>query len=199
MLSKVVKIFSLLTLVSVVNANAAAEPYLRGGLMGTKLEDSSVDSQTAGNLGNINYKTGVGATAAIGLPINTNIAFEAEYVHQQTDANNFSGTKISGTFKNNAAMGNLMVDFAPRSSISPYVGAGAGYANIGDGSYNQNVFAYQAMAGINVHASQNVTVYTGYRYFATNPLSVNYQDGVYDKTKFTYASHNVEAGLKLGF
>lgn len=194
----ILKIAGILVAVS-FNANAADSYYLKAGLMGTKLEDSEVESELLGKLGDVGYDTGFGANAALGMRLNSNVALEAEFLHQESDVNNVNGTPISGSFEANAVMANAVIDFLPGESISPYVGGGVGMANLTDGDYDDDVFAYQAFAGLNFKVGEKAAIYTGYRYFATEDLEVDYNDGVFEKTTFPYASHNVEAGFKLNF
>jgi OmpA-OmpF porin, OOP family len=86
--------------------------------------------------------------------------------------NVFSNT--SGRLRQLAVMANLLYDFAPGATITPYVGAGAGISFL-DPAINQcdlcsTQFAYQAILGLGWNIDQNFRVNLDGRYHGTtNP------------------------------
>ena len=96
--------------------------------------------------------------------------------------------------------------FGPGGPWKPYLGAGIGYAKasldistsgtkIMDDS--DNVFAYQAMAGVGYMVSASTTIYGGHKYFATeNPY---FTDVLGIESESEVSSHNIEVGVRFGF
>lgn len=85
-------------------------------------------------------------------------------------------------------------------SCAPISGEPSSLAFMANGYYDSDtfsdadddVFAYQAMVGLGFAASDAVTLQLGYRYFAT-------EDPTFFGTEFEYATHNLEAGIRIGF
>jgi outer membrane protein OmpA-like peptidoglycan-associated protein len=71
-------------------------------------------------------------------------------------------------------LANLLYDFAPGSTITPYVGAGAGVGFVdGSSSLNSTVFAYQGIVGLGWNVDTNFRVNLDGRYYGTSNPSVN--------------------------
>jgi opacity protein-like surface antigen len=72
-----------------------------------------------------------------------------------------------------SAMANLLYDFTPGSTITPYVGAGAGVAFVdGDGSLSSTQFAYQGIIGLGWNVDTNFRVDLDGRYYGTSNPTV---------------------------
>jgi OmpA-OmpF porin, OOP family len=97
-------------------------------------------------------------------------------------SNNGSGTANFGNiFSNNrgrieqvSVMANLLYDFLPGATVTPYIGAGAGIAFvdpfINGCSLCSTQFAYQGILGVGWNATQNFRVNLDVRYYGTtNP------------------------------
>ena len=97
-------------------------------------------------------------------------------------SNNGAGTANFGNiFSNNrgrieqvSVMANLLYDFLPGATVTPYIGAGAGIAFvdpfINGCSLCSTQFAYQGIVGVSWNASQNFRVNLDVRYYGTtNP------------------------------
>lgn len=120
---------------------------------------------------------------------------EAELVFRR---NNIKTDGLNGEVDSLAGMANAYYDFTSLNMpVVPYVGAGAGYAQI-DPSVNDgiNVFAYQFMGGLSYPFSQNASAVLGYRYFATSDME-DKTPGM--KLKANYETHNAELGMRIGF
>ena len=62
---------------------------------------------------------------------------------------------------------------------------------------SDNVFAYQAMAGVGYMVSASTTIYGGHKYFATeNPY---FTDVLGIESESEVSSHNIEVGVRFGF
>ncbi len=97
-------------------------------------------------------------------------------------SNNGSGTanfgnifsNVSGRIEQVSVMANLLYDFLPGATVTPYIGAGAGIAfadaYINGCSLCSTQFAYQGIVGVGWNASQNFRVNLDVRYYGTtNP------------------------------
>ncbi|MFI4999347.1 MAG: OmpA family protein [Reyranellales bacterium] len=73
-------------------------------------------------------------------------------------------------------LANLLYDFAPASTITPYVGAGAGVGFVdGNSSLSSTVFAYQGIVGLGWNVDQNFRVNLDGRYYGTSNPQMNGQ------------------------
>jgi opacity protein-like surface antigen len=82
---------------------------------------------------------------------------------------------VNGQINQVSAMANLLYDFAPGATITPYIGAGAGLAFVdpslaGGCTMCSTQFAYQAILGLGFNVSQNFRIDLDGRYYGTtNP------------------------------
>ena len=144
--------------------------------------------------GDVSLKTGWIAGAKLGYltpATNRILAVELEYNHIGNDSDTgktytFEGVSfhLDSSIKIDALMLNLMGRY-PEGRFHPYIGAGAGYANVAiddvrwsSGAYTANnssgskgVFAYQFLVGIDFDITSNWFVGLGYKYFAANKAS----------------------------
>lgn len=114
-----------------------------------------------------------------------------------------------------AMMVNTFFDLHNESPITPYLGGGIGVAklNLSDAkgvdattgalnyhvfhSDDDNVFAYQVGAGVEVGLSRHLSLDMGYRYFATSRASFN-KDWP-NTTALKFQSHNAAVALRVKF
>jgi opacity protein-like surface antigen len=131
------------------------------------------------------YKSGYNAGGRLGYQSNP-LRYELEYTYLKANAKKFDvnyvqQTNVTGYTSGNLLMANVYYDFPDMlPSISPYLGAGIGYAYIqatlnGTGtnttSYfraTDNSFAYQGTAGITYNFAENYAINMAYRYVATD-------------------------------
>ena len=70
-------------------------------------------------------------------------------------------------------LANLLYDFAPGSTITPYIGAGAGVGLVdGDSSLGSTQFAYQGILGLGWNVDTNFRVNLDGRYYGTSNPSI---------------------------
>jgi len=122
------------------------------------------------------------------------IELEYNYLHNNFDlAKNILGPlnyDLEGKVNMNALMLNVLARY-PNGIFHPYIGAGAGYANVDVddhvvsisgspvfilGGGNQNVFVYQVMAGFDVDVTKNIIVSVGYKYI--EPQKISYDSNI---------------------
>lgn len=114
-----------------------------------------------------------------------------------------------------AMMVNGFFDLHNESPVAPYVGGGIGLASVhlsdtrgvdaNAGTLNNhvfrsdddNVFAYQAGAGIEVSLNKRLSLDLGYRYFGTSRAS--FRNDWPNSTELKLESHNAAVGLRLRF
>jgi opacity protein-like surface antigen len=90
-------------------------------------------------------------------------------------------------------LANLLYDFAPGSTITPYIGAGAGVGFVdGTGSLSSTVFAYQGILGLGWNVDTNFRVNLDGRYYGTSNPSMN---GV----GWSNSNFSVMLGLQIKF
>ena len=206
---------------SVFAAEAQAErqwPQWYVGLSGgpTFLDDSDISGAATGN---VNYES-VGGFGALALgytpPVSmqpfSNMRFEVQlgYHRNEIDSAVLGGTPVANPRDGMDVftyMGNMYYDVRNSSTVTPYIGGGAGGARVslsknsglGNTGSNDNVFAYQFMGGLSYAPTylHNVEWVLGYRYFAmqdpefrTATTALKIED---------YRTHNVEVGGRFKF
>jgi len=113
-----------------------------------------------------------------------------------------------------AVMGNIFFDLHNPSPVTPYLGAGVGFAALhqsdtfgtstafGDRqllyqSDDDSVFAYQAGAGLEIALSSMLSLDLSYRYFRTSRASFNEDTNIDNELRFE--SHNGAVGIRVKF
>lgn len=182
-------------------AQAAANPYVSASAGLALLSSSDVEGSFVTE---IDYKSGYAVNGAFGLDGGI-YRLEGAIGYQVNDWDEVNGAEIPDDVDAEISilsfMANGYVDIEmPTAMVTPYLMAGAGVANVdfdaedvvGD-SDGDTVFAYQFGAGVGIGATPNVTLDLGYRYFATGDVSPD------EDVDVTIASHNIMAGVRVGF
>lgn len=182
------------------NANALeVNPYV-----GAKLRyvDMSTDVSEEDFKFDVDDKV-VGGSLAVGTAFKTAngaIRTELEY-NRNEDAEKTHYSIIKLEVETQSVMLNGYYDFDTGTKLTPYVGAGIGYAKVKgtlyvsgvkDGSIDDNNFAWQAGFGAGYALTDKVTFDTGYRY-------VDYGDFTEDSVKVDTSAHELYAGLRYSF
>mgnify|MGYP002629316683 CR=1 FL=1 len=99
-------------------------------------------------------------------------------------------SNVSGRIEQLSVLANLLYDFAPGATITPYVGAGAGIA-FADAAINgcslcSTQFAYQGIVGIGWNVDQNFRINLDGRYYGTTSPGA-------------YQNNNISAMLSLTY
>lgn len=160
------------------------------------------------------FGTGYGFSASLGYAPPAKRGFlhhvrvEGEVAYRTSDIDNIA-TVGRGTVRNFAAMANAFYDFKNASFVTPYVGLGFGVAQLKlEDNLTLNALdetdlvpAYQIMAGLSYDPKPQpfATLHLGYRFFnaMSDPGFRNATTGL--KSKYEYATHAVELGLRLNF
>ncbi len=145
-------------------------------------------------LGNSVYpQTGFAAGGVIGYDfVGPRIELEGVYRNNQHGVG-FPGRAVSNQIGQLGILANLLYDFAPGSTITPYVGAGAGVAFVdSDSSLGSTQFAYQGIVGLGWNVDTNFRVNLDGRYYGTTNPSVG-------GTTWNNNNFSVMLGLQIKF
>lgn len=192
-------------------AYSAEGPYVSGNLGLALANDSDLSDPTG--TGTIEFDKGMAFGVAAGYNFG-NTRMEGEISYQKNDydklslsapgVGSFSGLNIDGDATSTAFLVNGYYDFKNQSSVTSFISAGVGIAKIdvsaisvpGIGtitsSADDTVFAYQIGAGVGFAVNEKVSIDLKYRYFATS-------DPDFEGTEAEYSSHNIYAGIRIGF
>lgn len=149
------------------------------------------------------------------------LSFEFEYSYLNPDVDRTvlpdagtGYTAIEGDVKLNNFMFNTIAKY-PKGRFHPYVGLGLGFSILDVSisttstepypNYDDTVFAWQMLVGVDIDLTNNFSIDMGYRYFATESGSdrkyyydyYNYYE--YYDTHFDYKTSMVTLGLKYRF
>ncbi len=189
---------------------AAKGPFV--GIMGgvNFTNDQDISGTGVGINRNVDTDTGWAVMPSIGYRYGNGIRTEFELGYRSNDIDSVSGS-AAGTGEINAksAMLNLLYDVDTGSRVMPYIGGGIGYAQVDyDGvgpvgvgvnrvNDDDNVFAYQGIAGLSYWVNETVEVAAEYRYFATQDPDFRTSAGV--AVEGEYDSHAALIGLRWNF
>lgn len=127
---------------------------------------------------------------AAGWYVNDNIRMELEGAYRTND---FETGGRSDTWN---TMLNAYWDFHNSSSITPYLGFGAGWAfnKLKDTASDDkdNGFTYQAIAGASIDMTDSLALTVDYRFVDTDKFK-------YTAGDFDYRAHEVHGGLRYSF
>ena len=209
-ISKLLLSASVFILPLTANATDAGKYYT--SITGEYTVSANADgSITDGNVtlpGSIDYKNGIGSLAAIGYYFNDNIHAELEVGYRKFNGDTTSVT-ISGVKytvdssdvdpKALSTMANIFYDIPTGTKFTPYLGAGSGWVHEQDGG--ANALGYQGMVGVNYKLTNNSTIFTGYRYFATTDFKNEYNiAGIGSVTeKASVQAHAIDVGYRFSF
>ncbi|WP_448206207.1 OmpA family protein [Azospirillum sp. sgz302134] len=188
-------------------AMAATEGFYVGAGAGVNwTRDSDFRFENTGIGAKSDYKLGgigdlsAGYATAYGLRAEAEFAWRWRNAIDSTESSSRALNGAGGKASSIAFMGNLLYDINTGTPFTPYIGAGAGIAQIdqklGNFSDKDWQFAYQGIAGVAYNFTDNLALTLDYRYFAT--LDPKYDFGG-TTVKGEYANHTILAGLRYTF
>ena len=186
-------------------AHSATGPYISGNLGLAIPSDSDIENTVL----TLESDSGLAFGVAIGQGFSGNLRLEAELAYQKNDLDKASvsglgSAVIDGDTSNTALLLNGYYDFKNESAFTPFISAGIGMAKVevsnivlpgvglATSSDDDTVFAYQIGAGLGYAINEKVSLDVKYRYFATS-------DPEFELTSAEYSSHNIYAGIRVGF
>ena len=143
---------------------------------------------TEGYSGELSFDGGWILGVAIGTSMESyRLEGEFEYRSSDVEAEGISG---NDTLKTLSLMLNGYYDFQTDATITPYIGAGIGFAKHDIVDEDDTVFAYQATIGAAWAVSATMDLDFAYRYFAT-------ADPDFGGVELDYDSHNFTVGIRF--
>jgi len=141
----------------------------------------------------VSPQTGFAAGGVIGYDfVGPRVEIEGVYRNNQLNFG-FPGRAISNQVGQLGILANLLYDFSPGSTITPYIGAGAGVAFVdGDASLGSTQFAYQGIVGLGWNVDTNFRVNIDGRYYGTTNPSVG-------GTSWSNNNLSIMLGLQIKF
>lgn len=162
---------------------------------------SDADTRIGGVGSDIEYDPGFGLLGQVGGTLPYNFRLEAELGWRRNDVDALGGASAGGDINLLSLMGNLYYDIPTGTAFTPYIGAGLGGAHAmldAPGIDDENdVWAYQGIAGVDYRISEALSLKADYRYFATDDFDVRAANGSAVETE--YASHNIMIGFTYRF
>jgi opacity protein-like surface antigen len=181
--------------------------YVTGSGGGGVLEDFDITEQGTGNRFRANPIAGFSVSGAAGVDFGL-IRVEGEVFYNHNELDDLGGFfgPFDGDVQALAGMANLYLDIPTGIGFTPFIGGGIGFAEVdadldaGGGSFlndTDNGFAWQLRAGIAVAIFPYTDLTFGYRYFATDDLSMTNATGSVEVEGLR--SHIGEIGLRITF
>ncbi len=142
---------------------------------------------------NVSPQTGFAAGGVIGYDfVGPRVELEGVYRFNQNNTG-FPGQALSNQVGQLGILANLLYDFAPASTITPYIGAGAGVAFVDStSSLGSTQFAYQGIIGLGWNVDTNFRINLDGRYYGTSNPSV--QGSTWSNNNFS-----IMLGLQIKF
>ncbi|HYG89931.1 MAG TPA: OmpA family protein [Azospirillum sp.] len=198
-------------------AMAATEGFYVGGAGGVnwtskaKYKDETLASLGQPSSVKLEYDRGWVGSLSAGYATAFGLRGELEGSRRwgnKVDGDNDPTAEWSGFTDSWGIMGNLLYDINTGTAFTPYIGIGAGMAQVdskvavstlvGRNFVDDKAwrFAYQGIAGVAYNLNRNLAITADYRYFATtNPKF----DGPLGDVKGEYSNHSVMVGLRYTF
>ncbi|MCG8344533.1 MAG: outer membrane beta-barrel protein [Chlorobiales bacterium] len=186
-------------------AQAAANPYVGLSAGIALLQNSDIKAEGLTDEDAIEYATGYAVNGALGIDggmyrIEGAVGYQANDIDVTPGGPVDDDEDVSLSILSFLANGYIDIGMSG-SVVEPYVMAGAGVATVtlSDEGVDEGstAFAYQFGAGVGIQATPNVVLDLGYRYFAT--ADVTYDEIPDGEMDVTVASHNIMAGVRVGF
>src|SRR6478736_7728695 len=141
----------------------------------------------------VNPQTGFAVGGVVGYDfVGPRVELEGVYRNNQHGVG-FPFQAISNQVGQLGILANLLYDFSPASTITPYIGAGAGVAFVdSDSSLGSTQFAYQGIIGLGWNVDTNFRINLDGRYYGTTNPSVG-------GTSWSNNNFTVMLGLQFKF
>jgi opacity protein-like surface antigen len=156
---------------------------------------SDADLDYAGGSSDVTFDTGYGAGLAAGYDFGpARLEIEGSYRRNKADQIEQGNASFDadGDLEVRALLVNAYADFATGGMVTPYLGAGIGYAEVEVEDHDDEVFAGQVGAGVLFALTPAIAVDLGYRFMMTDDPEI--QD-----VEFEVRQHSASLGLQLRF
>ena len=204
-----------LGLAVLLSANmASASWYVSGGIGYSEVDDQT--STGPSRLVDADYDSDISFNAAVGYVYSENFRIEAEFAYRENDVDsvNFNNNPVSprGDISSKSIFVNAYYDFANvHEQFVPYVGAGIGFTDVdvdvqyGTADFNgdDDVLAFQLIAGANYHINDELSLYADVRYQVTDDPELNRFGGPAPAANVEldseYDTYNFNIGVRYNF
>lgn len=173
---------------------AAAEGLYAGGQIGLGAGGGEFDNTGL----DLDLDTGPFADVFLGTDLG-NVRIEGEVAYRQNDMDNVGGLPVVGEMSSTALMANAYYDFGDGLGATPYLGIGAGVANVTFESAIDDTdatFAFQLMFGVSFPISETVSITGELRGFGAYP---EFSDGLGGTAEQEYIITTVAFGVRASF
>ena len=201
MKKRVLLLTGCISMATVMPSFAADGPYFTIMAGATFVDDSTWTRPGASDT-EFEYETAYNVGGALGYKYGM-FRIEGEIAYRQNDFERFRVGAIkadaAGDIDALSAMANVYFDFENHTAWTPFIGAGAGWANIDVDGLNvsgfvteggdDDGFAYQFIGGFGYEVSEALTANLEYRYFAADDPQIGAVNAEYE-------THNIVVGLR---
>jgi opacity protein-like surface antigen len=210
-------LLSLQTLAATKSTQQYTGPYVRGGVGGSIIEDSSLDDFLGmANGETLSFETGLAANVGIGYNLNRWLAAEFETGFNAHHIDRLGNVRYGGDagLYQTPLLINVIAQYRNKAGLVPFIGAGAGGSlqifladNLRtpnlylDGTASDLVFAWQGFAGIKFEFNQHMGIGITYRYREIEPASWDIS-GFFDDTAISFGklkNHSLTADFYYQF
>jgi OmpA-OmpF porin, OOP family len=178
------------------SAQEAQGLYVSGDGGAAFLPDLHAKDTSSGTL-HERFGTGYAAGGALGYDTGNGARIEIDSTYTLSNLNRAGGSPDNGHLDSTGVMVDGQVDLVHHAAVTPYVGVGAGYENVGaniDGINGHDWKpAYQAEAGLRSDVSDKVSVFGEYRF--TQSEAQQLSDGNPEAAHQHFSDHGLLAGL----
>ncbi len=175
-------------------AAVGAEGVYAGGQVGIGGGGGEIDNSGF----DLELDTGLFLNGFVGKDLG-NVRLEGEIAYRQNDMDNVGGIAVLGEMSSVAFMGNAYYDFGDGSGITPYLGIGAGVANVKFESIandSEIAFAFQMMVGMSFPISETLSMTAELRGFGAVP---EFADNFGVPFEHEYFMGSLALGLRASF
>ena len=172
----------------------ASAPYLGVWAGAVATHDTDIDASAPGDV-EVEFDAGYAFGVAAGYDFGP-ARLEIEAAHRRSDVDKAevdgSSFAADGELTVQTLMVNGLADFPTGGSLTPYLGAGVGYAQVELEDEDDGVLAGQLLAGVLYAVTPQVAIDIGYRFMMTDDPELH---GV----EFEVRQHTVAVGLHFRF
>ena len=187
---------ALAVLAGTFSARAETDGYYVTGEGGAALLPDLHLKGTPGGTSHENFDAGYALGGAFGYDDGDGKRIELDSLYTLSNLSKLDGLSTNGHLRSTSVMVNGQIDLLHDTPITPYVGVGAGFADISaraDG-YSGHDWkpAYQAEAGLRDDLTNQVSLFGEYRFSQSEAVPLS--NGI-DTARQHFADHGLMAGL----
>jgi opacity protein-like surface antigen len=200
-----------LAVIAAPHAAAEASGFYAAAYVGYD-DPSEVEVDAGPILDELSLEQDISFGIAVGRPVWESIRIEAEFMTRSSDADALAAINLGdleGSLDLQTFMLNALIDFPlSQGAVAPYLGLGVGTANvdfdnIGNGflriSGDDDVFAFQGIAGIAIPISEQLSFSVDARYLRTDEVAYTISAGGLLQSESEVETLGLTAGIRFRF